>query len=117
MRDELKELKVGDEVAIFGGSPMSSIHIKRVTRFTKTQIITDGWSSACPEIRWNRGTGHEVGGSGSFMRRYIIPATDKHRAAAKREGALARAINLCDVVKLRKLSTEKLEKIVEILGD
>lgn len=74
---DLRDLKLGDEVAIIQAYPRNGApRVVTIERVTRTQIVADG-------SRWRRDDGRQIPRE-PWYRRRIVPATDEHRHAEER---------------------------------
>jgi hypothetical protein len=111
----LEDIKTGDYVTVMGR--YGPDYFREVIRTTKTQVITTGWNKHAPEVRWRKQDGKKVGHSGIWNHNHIEPITDEHRKIIYRKRILYKVMSLCKDDELKKLSTEKLKKVLEILQD
>ena len=110
MGPKLKDVKIGDKLAVWGPYGRDPRSIYTVARVTKTQVICKE-----SETRWRISDGYAVGDNSSWGRSSVGVATDKHIATVRRY-RLTEALTHIRESSLTDLDDEKLRAACEILG-
>ena len=101
---ELKDLVAGDEVLVTG-----TLHrrIAKVDKVTKTQIVIDN-------ARFRRDSGCQFGSDRWNVRRISVP-TEKEISDVKEENLRKILINTISSFDFKRLSTDELKKVYNIV--
>lgn len=108
INDELKNLKVGDEV-YFNYSNYTVGHILKVQRITDAHIMCRSLNGL-NEYKFRKLNGYQVGSTG-FFQPHIVPLTDELREKVNRGKLIFTISNH----KFNDMSTEELEAIAKII--
>lgn len=109
--DWIKELRVGDEVAI---SSSKVTFIKKISRITKTMIIIGNGS------RYNKETGIVVGpniwNANFWNKEYLTQVTVEIKKEIEHRGLESRYSFLVNKISPKQLSKEDLQSVISVLG-
>lgn len=111
MNDDFSKLKPGDKV-ITRSSMGSGIHITTVDRITPT-----GQIRVLGESRRYTPAGREIVSDRWATRRHLMPWTQEAEDAYNHRVATSRAVDKVVKTDFRKLSLEKLNRIIEIIEE
>lgn len=103
----LQNLKAGDSVIVSDGRVYMPDRIVCVTRVTRTQIVVS-------DIRYNRDTGYERGGS-TWGAKFLVEPTQERLAEIRERHKRQRLITALKNMVYDKVSTDTLMAIVVVL--
>lgn len=100
-------MQPGDKLVANNGRYCRIIEVERVT---PTLVVAEG-------VKYSKKTGYEAGFRSTWNSCHISPATDKLMLELEEENRRQMLINniACDKQTLRTFSTEKLEKLYDLL--
>jgi len=121
VREDLKTLNIGDEVAVSTGGGTLRYTPAKVTKRTKTQITVSLGSNSLGLKRFNIETGKEVGGF-NYYKDQLVFLSDKVKAHWIREAELKAFYPLVERLKSElhypnRLSSEQIKRLTELTNE
>lgn len=117
-REQLKNFKLGDlqpgsYVLARSGYSDHSLHVRKVIKVTKNQIITDSYSDK--PLRFNRVDGYEIGGS-KWYRTQLVGTPTQAQAEQHELSILARQRMDRENERIKNLCEAAKAKLLPLLG-
>jgi len=117
--EQLAALEAGSPIGVSPPNNYQAYGLHNVDRLTKTQIVIvigtnhDGTPN---ELRFNRQTGYQVGGSTTWRRYGLVPIEKAREINAERAAERARDATLSKIKALdwRRASNEVLEQVLAL---
>jgi len=116
MSNGLENIKAGDSVALIESGWSKSVSAIKVTRVTKTLIVTG------KATKWDRDSGRQRG-SQSWNYSHIEPLTEKHKQTIENNAIICRRIKIVDAIAgmgnadLLSMSDKQEEELLNFLPD